>query len=189
MQLLQRKNTRGVLKKVNLTEIARKSLEKYFSNEKFMPNGEDRKKYYEKKACFVTLTINKKLRGCIGSLTATKPLWQDIVDNAINAAFNDYRFSPLTKDELSKVKIEVSVLSQATPILFKTPSELLRKIKKDYGIILESKGLSATFLPQVWEQIKDKKAFLQELSQKAGLKKDAWKTAKIYYYLVSIEKE
>ncbi|MDD4353800.1 MAG: AmmeMemoRadiSam system protein A [Candidatus Nanoarchaeia archaeon] len=174
---------------MEITEIARKSLEKYFNNEKFMPNGEDRKKYYEKKACFVTLTINGTLRGCIGSLTATKPLWQDIVDNSINAAFNDYRFSPLTKNELDKIKIEVSILSQAIPLLFKTPSELLRKIKKDYGLIIEKDGINATFLPQVWEQIKDKKIFLQELSQKAGLKKDAWKTSKIYYYTVSFEKE
>lgn len=170
-------------------EIARKSLEKYFSNEKFIPNGENRKKYYEKKACFVTLTINGKLRGCMGSLTATKPLWQDIVDNSINAAFNDSRFMPLSKNELDKIKIEVSILSNAVPILFKAPSELLRKIKKNYGIILESNGLNATFLPQVWEQLCDKKLFLEELSQKAGLKNDAWKTAKIYYYTVSSQKE
>jgi uncharacterized protein len=174
---------------MNHVEIARKSIEKYFNNEKFMPNGEDRKKYYEKKACFVTLTINGKLRGCVGSLTAKKLLWQDIVDNAINAAFNDYRFHPLTKNELNNIKIEVSILSQAKPINFKTHSELLRKIKKDYGIIIEKKGLSATFLPQVWKQINEKKIFLQELSQKAGLEKDAWKTAKIYYYTVSYEKE
>ena len=174
---------------MKITEIARKALEKYFSNEKFMPNGEDRKKYYEKKACFVTLTVNGKLRGCIGSLTATKPLWQDIVDNAINAAFNDYRFAPLAKSELDKIKIEVSILSNAEPLRYKTPSELLRKIKKDYGIIIESSGLSATFLPQVWEQLHDKTLFLEELSQKAGLKKNAWKTAKIYYYTVSFEKE
>jgi len=154
-----------------------------------MPNGEDRKKYYDKKACFVTLTISGKLRGCIGSLVAIKPLWQDVVDNAINAAFNEYRFSPLKKDELEKIKIEVSILSEAKPLDFKNPTELLKKIKKNYGLIVEKNDRSATFLPQVWEQIPDKKQFLEELSMKSGLSKDSWKTANIYYYTVEFFKE
>lgn len=174
---------------MKLTEIARKAIEKYFNNEKFMPTGEDRKKYYEKGACFVTLTINGVLRGCVGSLVASKNLWQDVVDNAINAAFNDYRFPALTKEELSQVKIEVSVLSPASQLKFKNSADLLNKIKKNYGIILESQGLSATFLPQVWEQVPKKKEFLEELSMKAGLDKNAWKKAKIYYYTIKEEKE
>ena len=174
---------------MKLTEIARKTLEKYFSNEKFMPTGEDRKKYYEKGACFVTLTMNDVLRGCVGSLVATKNLWQDVVDNAINAAFNDYRFPPLRKEELEHVKIEVSVLSPATQIKYKNSADLLNKIKKTYGIILESQGVNATFLPQVWEQVPKKKTFMEELSMKAGLDKTAWMKAKIYYYTIQAEKE
>ncbi|MDD2679052.1 MAG: AmmeMemoRadiSam system protein A [Candidatus Nanoarchaeia archaeon] len=174
---------------MELALIARKAIEKYFENEKYMPNSEDRKKYYEKKACFITLTINNTLRGCIGSLIASKPLWQDVVDNAINAAFNDYRFPPLKKEELGQVKIEVSILSEPAQIKYKNHTELLNKIKKNYGIILERNGKSSTFLPQVWEQIKDKRKFLEELSLKAGLEQSAWKKAKIYYYTVKAEKE
>ncbi len=174
---------------MSLIEIARKAIEKYFSNDKYMPNCSERKKYYDKKSCFVTLTINGKLRGCMGSLAPIKSLWQDVVDNAINSAFNDPRFPPLTKAELSNMKIEISILSEPIEIKFKTPAELLRKIKKDYGIILQSKGRSATFLPQVWEQLPKKEQFLEELSLKAGLGKSAWKQSKVYYYTVAIEKE
>ncbi len=174
---------------MTLTEIARKAIEKYFSNDKYMPNCSERKKHYDKKACFVTLTIDGKLRGCMGSLIPIKSLWQDIVDNAINSAFNDPRFPPLSKAELNNVKIEVSILSEPKEIKFKNPEELLRKIRKDWGIIIQSRNKSATFLPQVWEQLPKKQQFLEELSLKAGLGKSAWKQSKIYYYTVSVEKE
>lgn len=177
------------LKFNDLILIARGAIKSYFENQKLMPKNDLRKKYSEKKACFVTLTINNRLRGCIGSLTPIKPLWMDVVDNAINAAFNDYRFKPLSKKEFEKIKIEVSVLSNAKEIKYNNSNDLLNKIKKNYGLILSKNSFSSTFLPQVWEQINTKKEFLEELSLKAGLKKDDWKTSKIFYYTVTSQKE
>ena len=174
---------------MKLTEIARKTLEAYFDRKKFEPNADTKIKFSDKRACFVTLTINKNLRGCIGSLEARQELWKDVMQNALNAAFSDYRFSPLSKTELPKIKIEVSVLSEKKKISFKNEKELLEKIDKKMGIILEKNGHGATFLPQVWEQISDKTEFLEHLSMKAGLNKDAWKQSEIYYYRVEAEEE
>ena len=58
--------------KMKLTELARKTLEGYFSEKKFIPDEKTKQTYSEKQACFVTLTKNGNLRGCIGSLT---PIW------------------------------------------------------------------------------------------------------------------
>ena len=113
-----------------------------------------------------------------------------MIENAIHAAFDDYRFSPLSKNELSKIKIEISVLSIPRKIEFKNEKELLGKIDNKMGIIVKKGFNSATFLPQVWEQISDPKSFLEHLSIKAGLEKDAWKNSDIYFYRVkSIEEK
>jgi AmmeMemoRadiSam system protein A len=107
----------------------------------------------------------------------------------LNAAFHDPRFSPLKKEELSAIKIEVSILSDSQEIEFTDEKELLSKIDDKMGLILKKGFSSATFLPQVWEEINNKKDFLQHLSVKAGLNKDVWKNSKIYFYRVKSIKE
>ena len=125
---------------------------------------------------FVTLTKNKQLRGCIGNLLPSEPIPEGVRNNAINAAFNDHRFSPLTKEELDEIEIEISILTKPEPLSFSGAKDLLSKIRPNVdGVILKKAYRSATFLPQVWEQLPDKKSFLSHLSQKAGLPKDAWK--------------
>jgi len=174
---------------MNLTQLARKTLEFHFEGRKFEPDESTKKKFSKKQACFVTLTINKQLRGCIGSLIARQELWKDVQENSLNASFSDPRFYPLTKEELKKVKIEVSVLSIPKKLEFKDEKDLLEKINNKMGIILKKDYHTATFLPQVWEQLPDKIDFLGQLSLKAGLNKDAWKNSEIEYYTVKIEKE
>ena len=68
-------------------------------------------------------------------------------------------------------------------------SEVFGKIDKKMGIILKDKMGSATFLPQVWEQIPDKEVFLEELSMKAGLNKNAWKDSEIWFYRIESAEE
>ncbi len=174
---------------MKLTQLARKALEEYFQGKIFEPDEKTKKKYSEKKASFVTLTKNNVLRGCIGSLEAKQELWKDVIQNAIYAGFNDIRFPVLRKEELKDIKIEVSVLSKPKKLSFKSSKELLRKIKRNYGIILKKEFFQATFLPQVWEELPDKVEFLEHLSLKAGLKKDDWKNSEIWYYTVKKEKE
>lgn len=165
-----------------LLKLAREAIESKFYDREVYVNEGIKKRLSKKQSCFVTLTEDKMLRGCIGSLYANQELWKDVVDNAIHAAFHDYRFAGLRESELDKIKIEVSVLS--IPEKLGIGLDVFDKIDNKMGIILEKAGSSSTFLPQVWEQIPDKKEFLEELSMKAGLNKDAWKTAKLSFYRV-----
>jgi hypothetical protein len=121
-------------------------------------------------ATFVTLTKGGQLRGCIGSLEIGRPLGEDVAANARAAAFEDPRFPKLTRAEWPEVSVEVSVLSAPKPMRFADEAELLAQLKPgEDGVILEHEGKRATFLPQVWGGIPDKRQFLDELAKKAGL--------------------
>src|ERR1035441_7837622 len=94
-------------------------------------------KLAEKKACFVTLTKEGVLRGCIGHLTAMEPLHQAVAENARNAALRDPRFLPVKPDELDKIKIEISVLTEPQPLAFSSPEDLLNKLQpNEDGVLL-----------------------------------------------------
>jgi len=124
-------------------------------------------------ATFVTLTMDGVLRGCIGSLAATRPLGEDVASNARAAAFQDPRFPKLKRDEWPRCRVEVSLLSPPKPIAFGDEAELLEQIRAgEDGLILELDGKRGTFLPQVWEGLPDKRQFLGALLQKAGLPAD-----------------
>jgi len=124
-------------------------------------------------AAFVTLTKGGQLRGCIGSLEIGRPLGEDAAANARAAAFEDPRFPKLTRAEWPEVSVEVSVLSAPRPMRFADEADLLAQLKPgEDGVILEHDGKRATYLPQVWEGIPDKRIFLSELIKKAGLPAD-----------------
>ena len=124
-------------------------------------------------ATFVTLTRDGALRGCIGSLEAARPLGEDVAQNALGAAFRDPRFPPLSEAEWPGCKLEVSLLSAAKPVRFADEADLVAQLRAgEDGVILEADGRRATFLPQVWESVPDKRAFLDELLRKAGLPAD-----------------
>ena len=124
-------------------------------------------------ATFVTLMKNGELRGCIGSLQPARALALDVAENALAAAFRDPRFPALTAAEWPQCSVEVSLLSTSKPIRFADEADLLVQIRPgEDGLILEAEGKRATFLPQVWESVPDKRAFLDQLLRKAGLPKD-----------------
>ncbi|MDR1808711.1 MAG: AmmeMemoRadiSam system protein A [Propionibacteriaceae bacterium] len=126
-------------------------------------------------ATFVTLTIDGDLRGCIGSLQAYQPLGDDVAQNAQSAAFRDPRFPPLTRAEFNRVAIEVSVLAPPQPMTFTSEQDALDQLRPGVdGVILVAGGHRATFLPQVWEDLPDKRLFLAHLKRKAGLRPDFW---------------
>ena len=126
-------------------------------------------------ACFVTLTRDGALRGCIGSLEACRPLLDDLRSNALAAALRDPRFPPLTAAELPDVDIEVSVLGTPQALVFSSEAEALSRLRPGIdGVILTAGGSRATFLPQVWEQLPDPAEFIGRLKQKAGLPASYW---------------
>ena len=142
----------------------------------------------EPRACFVTLTKDGALRGCIGTLTAEAPLWQAVMTNARGAAQRDTRFPSVTPDELSDLTIEISILSESRPLQFASPRQLLDQLQpRRDGVILHLDGRRATFLPQVWEGISDKTDFLEHLCLKAGLARDAWRQPGIGVEVYTVE--
>lgn len=126
-------------------------------------------------ATFVTLTLHGRLRGCIGSLEAYRPLIDDVRQNAVASAMRDPRFLPLSKAELAEVVIEVSLLSAPEPIRFSSEADALAQLHPGQdGVILEYGAHRATYLPQVWAQLPDPRSFITHLKSKAGLPEDFW---------------
>jgi len=127
-------------------------------------------------ACFVTLTKAGVLRGCIGSLEARQPLALDVCEHALDAAIQDYRFSPVTAQEVEAIHIEISVLSKPEPLVYETTEDLLNALQPGIdGVILAQGRRRATFLPQVWEQLPQAPMFLSHLCEKMGAEPDLWR--------------
>ena len=126
-------------------------------------------------ASFVTLTIQRQLRGCIGMLEATRPLVEDVAQNAYAAAFEDSRFPSLRAAEYDQLEYHISILNPAEPLEFESEADLLQQLQPGIdGLILEDGGRRATFLPSVWESLPSAADFLRHLKMKAGLPADYW---------------
>ncbi len=127
---------------------------------------------------FVTLTEQGELRGCIGGLVATQPLWRDVQQRAGQAALRDYRFVPVEPIELPAIEIEVSVLTPTQPLDYDTPDDLLQRLRPHVdGVVLRQGINRATFLPQVWDTVPEPERFLSMLCQKLGVQPDTWQHA------------
>ncbi|MFA6427461.1 MAG: AmmeMemoRadiSam system protein A [Candidatus Magasanikbacteria bacterium] len=166
-----------------LLDLARKSIAHYFAtgnmlrmlakqillNELKQPRGS-----------FVTLMKHGELRGCIGHIEPTQELYKDVIENAVSAAFDDPRFSPLQIYELNDIQIEISVLSTPTEVAYFSIEELLTRLQPGIdGVIISKGNKGATYLPQVWEDFDTKEDFLTSLCLKAGLRKDEWMKGKL----------
>lgn len=134
----------------------------------------------EMRGAFVTLEIFHTLRGCIGNIMPVYPLEEAIKRNAIHAAFDDPRFQPLDASEFKDIEIEISVLSVPKKLDYKNADDLLKKLEplRD-GVVIEKGYCNATYLPQVWEDLSDKKQFLSSLCMKAGLPPDEWQKGEL----------
>jgi MEMO1 family protein len=145
----------------------------------------------KKGATFITLTKAGQLRGCIGSLVAHRRLTDDLLENGLSAATKDHRFPPVTLAEMAEIRVEVSLLSEPQPLLYRDAQDLLTCLKPGiHGVILQKNGHRSTFLPQVWEQIPDPATFLNHLCRKAGLSGDCWQdNPQISTYTVEKTKE
>lgn len=124
---------------------------------------------------FVTLKIKGQLRGCIGNLEPVGSIYEGICSNALNAAFQDYRFPELTAEELTLVHIDISILTRPQPLEYRDGADLVARLRPGVdGVILRLGRGVATFLPQVWEQLPLAEDFLTHLCRKAGLSETAW---------------
>jgi AmmeMemoRadiSam system protein A len=139
-------------------------------------------------ATFVTLNMAGHLRGCIGNLQPVGATWQGICDNALNAALHDPRFSPLRPEEVERIDLHISILSPPQPLVYASAEELLTKLRPGVdGVILREGRRSATFLPQVWEQLPDAEQFLNHLCRKAGLPEGFWRKGTIEVLVYEVQ--
>ncbi|RXJ86110.1 AmmeMemoRadiSam system protein A [Arcobacter sp. CECT 8985] len=177
-----------------LLDIARKSIFTYFdkslilSKEYYISNHDE---LTEQRATFVSLTINGRLRGCIGSIEAYRELYEDVFENARKAAFYDTRFSPIEMKDFFNIKIEVSVLTPAKKVDYIDKYDLKEKIiPKKHGVILNFEGKQATFLPQIWNDLPTFEEFIDSLCLKAGVSTSCFEqNAQVYIYEVIKIKE
>jgi len=122
------------------------------------------------RATFVTLDIAHRLRGCIGTLEPRLPLVEDVAQHAFDAAFRDPRFPPVSREEVPRLEVHISILSPHEPIEFRDEGDLLRQLRPGVdGLVIACGPRRATFLPSVWESLPDPVGFLDHLKQKAGI--------------------
>jgi AmmeMemoRadiSam system protein B/AmmeMemoRadiSam system protein A len=128
---------------------------------------------------FVTLKINGALRGCIGRFISSDPLYEVVQASALSSAFEDPRFSPLSKEEFKVTDIEITVLGPLKKI-----NNISEIILGKHGIYIKKDVRSGTMLPQVaTENGWSVEEFLGYTSRdKAGLGWDGWKDAEIFIY-------
>ena len=156
-----------------LIAIARYSIEKRLGLESTPPEYEIESHPVLNSKCgvFVTLTISNQLRGCIGQISSTSPIYKTVEYTAGESAFSDPRFYPLTKTEYEQVQIEISILSEPFPMQSYDDIELGR-----HGLILQEGKKRGLLLPQVpIEHDMDKDEFLTAICRKTGVRPDLWK--------------
>lgn len=154
-----------------LLRLAREAIQHHLTTEKTLKKKIKDAQLQENRGAFVTLKVRGQLRGCIGFPLPYKPLWETIRDAAVSAATQDYRFQPLSLEELSETKIEISVLTLPEPI-----QDIKEIIVGKHGIIVSKGPYKGLLLPQVpveWDW--DLETYLSQGCLKAGLDEDEWK--------------
>lgn len=173
-----------------LLSIAREAITKVVNKERLpeIDFSELPSALREPGASFVTLTNHQQLRGCIGTLEAYQSLAKDVQEHAVAAALQDFRFPPLTREELPDIQIEVSVLTPKQPLNYHTPEDLLNKIRPHVdGVVLQDGFRKATFLPQVWEKLPNPKEFLSHLCLKMGARAQMWQKKKLDVFIYQVQ--
>jgi len=163
--------------RVVLLKLARSVITSELSEDKsLIPKPRDVSSVLmQKRGCFVTLHKSGALRGCIGTIEPRTALYDCVAENAVNAAFRDPRFSPLDKNEIQAVDIEISVLTKPRALQFTDGEDLKRQLVAGvHGVILSQGYRRSTFLPQVWEQLPKKETFLEHLCLKGGMSRSCW---------------
>ena len=129
----------------------------------------------EKRAVFVTLTERGELRGCVGQLEPRFTLEEAVRHAADAAAFRDHRFSPVSREELDLLEVEISVLSPLEAVPVSDEEDALHKLRPGVdGVVLTHGQHSGVFIPEMWKKLPDPRDFLYHLKLKAGLPAAGW---------------
>ena len=182
------KNMLNKAQRKRLLEIARSSIEAYLKTGKKLDIKETDEILLKHMGAFVTLQEHAQLRGCIGNMVGTQPLYLTIRDMAVEAAVGDPRFAPVALPEVKGLEIEISVLSPMEKV-----DSADKIILGTHGVLIRRGFRSGVFLPQVATETGwSKEEFLSNLcAHKAGLPADAWKdkSTEIYIYTAEVFSE
>jgi len=168
-----------------LLKLARDTLKTYLSTGKKPDTGNYTitEILKEKRGVFVTLTEHGELRGCIGYIEGIEPLYEAVMDNAVNAAVNDSRFSPVKEAELGDIEIEISVMTPLRPI-----KDIEEIQVGTHGLYIKNGYYRGVLLPQVATEYGwDRKTFLEQVSRKAGMNRNAWEDKNSVIYIFSAQ--
>lgn len=165
-----------------LLTIARHAIEGRKSNGINVPES-----LLQKRGVFVTLKKEGKLRGCVGMVKPEVPLREAVNHCANDAAFHDTRFIPLTNDEKEQITIEISILSQLTPLMYHSTHDLIDKLSFHPGVLITKEEHTALYLPQVWKHVSSEEEFLDTLCVKAGLEERAWRSGQLLVETFTVE--
>lgn len=162
-----------------LLRHSRRSLEEYVKFKKFPSIEEKDPLLTHERGVYITIKKDTTIRGYLGYVLPTKPLYRAVADGTIKAATKDLKYPPLTKEELSLVKIEISVLSNIEKVKDFNLIEI-----GVHGIYLNKNWQSAIILPHIAKENKwSQEEFLEKACQRAGLNSHAWKDDDINIYL------
>jgi hypothetical protein len=163
-----------------LFSLVRNSIQSKLNNKMFVADEiKMPSKFLIPMGAFVTLKIDGALKGCIGRFVSSDPLYKVVMASAISSAFEDPRFSPLTREEYKKTEIEITVLGPLKKI-----NNINEIVLGRHGIYIKKDFSSGTMLPQVaTENGWTVEEFLGYTSRdKAGIGWDGWKNAELYIY-------
>jgi AmmeMemoRadiSam system protein B/AmmeMemoRadiSam system protein A len=170
--------------KKELLTLAKDTIEQYVSSGRVAERNTQNPRFRADGAVFVTIKKNGSLRGCIGNIQPVMSLYQSVIKNAIAAASGDPRFSPLSKEDLADIEVEVSILSPLLPL--KDTGNI--QVGK-HGLVIRKGGQSGILLPQVPAEFGwDRDTFLEMVCLKAGLPKNAWKDAELHIFTAEVIK-
>jgi AmmeMemoRadiSam system protein A len=172
--------------KEKLLRIARETLTAYLTRGTTPDYTVKEPGLMQEVAAFVTLRRREgELRGCIGRVEVSEPLYRTVQDCAISAATQDYRFPPVAAPELNGLMIEISALSPFR--LISKPGEI--QVGK-HGLLIRKGFHVGLLLPQVAsERNWSREEFLQAICHKAGLPTDAWRDADLYVFSAEVFEE
>lgn len=138
-------------------------------------------------ATFVTLHTDGKLHGCIGSVEPRLPLVWDVAKNAIAAAHRDPRFPPLRPQELDRTEVEISILSPLQELPYTGFEDLMAKVRPGVDGVMVMRGWQrGLLLPQVWEDLPDRRRFLEHVALKAGASPEIYLDPKTHVYVFQV---
>lgn len=168
-----------------LLNLARNCLDSWLKNKSQPPRDEKdiSPPLLEKRGTYVSIFSGKHLWGCAGHVDATQPIYKDVIENSLAAAFGPGKSKPLTKTDLGKINIKISIFGALQKIDYDIPERLIQSLEiKKHGVFVKKGVYEASFAPEVWAELKTGMKFLTQLCLKAGLGPLEWRAGDLLVY-------